>query len=779
VTTRFSSLRARLVGTVFLALAPAWALTFFVAMHAGQRRDLPWLLLSSAIGLLALAVAWFGGERFLLRQVRILYESIRRLSEGDFASRTGLSKEGGELGELARTFDALAESLEQRVKERELGEQVLLARSLQQTVVSALGQFALVSDDFGALLNQAAILVAQTLEVQYCGILELRPKRKDLLLRAGIGWRRGWVGHTSFPVDARSQNGFTLAAGEPVVVEDLRNEKRFRGGALLRDHGVVSGLTVAIRGQGRPFGVLGAHTTSPRKFTEDEVQFLLAVATVLALAVARKLGEAQLEKLAAFVQLSPNPVMELAGDGSPTYFNEAAVKLATSAGQVNPAGILPPDISSIAQLCLATGESRVDVETRIAGRVLAWSFHPVKRSQVVHAYVEDITDRLSLEAQLRQSQKLDSIGQLAAGVAHDFNNMLTIIQGHGGMLFSKAAQDPELMESAQAICFAAERAANLTRQLLMFSRKNVMQPRALDLRDVVAQMGKMLQRLLGETITLQFQSPPRLPCVQGDIGMIEQVIMNLAVNARDAMPNGGALEIATMAAAIDEAYAHSHPEARPGSFVCLRVSDSGCGIDPYNMARIFEPFFTTKEVGKGTGLGLATVYGIVKQHGGWVDVASEVGRGTCFDVFFPTSGEPIEASSSVAASAAEVRGGQETILVVEDEPVLRDLAHVILEERGYNILEASSGRDALTVWERHKESIDLVLTDMVMPEGISGLDLANRLLGAKPDLKLVFASGYSMDDLDPALVRDRQAIFLQKPYTALTLAKAVRDCLDN
>jgi CheY-like chemotaxis protein len=368
---------------------------------------------------------------------------------------------------------------------------------------------------------------------------------------------------------------------------------------------------------------------------------------------------------------------------------------------------------------------------------------------------------------------------LAAGVAHDFNNMLTIIQGHSGMLLAKSGQRQDLLESAQAIYFAAERAANLTRQLLMFSRKNVMQPKPVDLREIVSHMTTMLRRLLGETITLDFQPPPEIPLVHADAGMVEQIIMNLAVNARDAMPDGGALTISTSQVEVGDAYIQTHPEARTGSFVCLRVTDTGCGIDQDTMARIFEPFFTTKEVGKGTGLGLATVYGISKQHDGWIDVSSQVGKGATFSVFFPANSKPIEARTAQSAPQAEVRGGKETILIVEDEPVLRDMAHVILQECGYQILEASSGREALLVWDRHQGAIDLVLTDVVMPEGISGMDLAQRLLATKPKLKIVFASGYSMDNLDTAFVRNGRAGFLQKPYTHITLAQAIRSALDS
>jgi signal transduction histidine kinase/CheY-like chemotaxis protein/HAMP domain-containing protein len=731
------------------------------------------------VGLLALGAAWFGGERFILRQVRVLAKAARRIAEGDLSSRSGLAAEEGELGELARTFDGMAQTLEQRVKEREQTEKTLLNRSFQQTVISALGQFALVSDDFSALLNQAVVMAAQTLEVEYSCILELLPGGQTLLLRAGVGWRQGLVGEATLPTGPATQSGFVLAAGEPVVVEHLPTETRFAGSALLLEHGVVSGVTVAILGHERPFGILGAHTTHRRLFSEDEVHFLLAIATVLAMAVERNRAQAQLQKLAAFVQLNPNPAMELAADGSITYSNDAALKLAIGIGRDQPQGILPANSPGLAASCLAAPGRLIRLETQIEGRTLAWSFHPVIESQAVHCYVEDITDRLSLEAQLRQSQKMESVGQLAAGVAHDFNNMLTVIQGHSGMLLAKAGLAPQSFDSAQAIYFAAERAAGLTRQLLMFSRKNVMQPSLLDLRELVSNMSKMLGRLLGETIRLQFNSPPEIPLIQGDPGMIEQVIMNLAVNARDAMPKGGALSIQTTPVVVDPAYALAHPEARAGSFVCLRVADTGCGMDAATLARVFEPFFTTKEVGKGTGLGLATVYGIVKQHDGWIEVRSEVGCGTTFLIYYPARTGPLEAKRPASALEGQAPCGHETILVVEDERVLRDMAQVILADCGYRVLEAASGREAMEVWRRHSGAIDLLLTDMVMPEGVSGMDLAQKLQAAEPKLKIIFASGYSMDDLDTAFLRDGHASFLQKPYTHVSLAKAVRECLDR
>jgi len=763
------------VGTVFLAVAPAWVAIHLVAKHTGTEPS--WA--SFVVGLLALGAAWAGGERFILRQVRALLGAAQGLAAGDLSSRTGLGPESGELGELARTIDGMAQALEHRVKEREQTEKMLLNRSFQQTVVSALGQFALVGNDFSALLNQAVLMATQTLEVEYGCVLELLPDGRSLLLKTGVGWRDGLVGRLTVPADRNTQAGFTLALGEPVVVEHLPTDPRFGGSPLLKEHGVASGITVAVPGQERPYAVLGVHTTNRRVFTEDEAHFLMAIAAVLAMAVARNQTEARLRKLAAFVQLYPNPAMELDADAKITYANEAAHKLAALVGRGHPRELLPEDIRDRVQDCLATGPSLARHETRIGGRALAWSFHPLVESQAVHCYVEDITSRLSLEAQLRQAQKMESVGQLAAGVAHDFNNMLTVIQGHSGILLAKTALPPDLLGSAQAIFYAAERAASLTRQLLVFSRKNVMQVKQLDLREVVGNMSKMLARLLGETIALQLPPPVQIPLIRGDDCMLEQVLMNLAVNARDAMPKGGTLTIHTDLVEVDEAYAQAHPEARPGPSVCLRVIDVGCGMDAPTLGRIFEPFFTTKEVGKGTGLGLATVYGIVKRHGGWIEVASQVGLGTTFAIFFPACTEPVEAKAPDKALAPETRGGEETVLVVEDEPVLREMAHLILEDCGYKILEAPSGRKAIEVWNEHSAAIDLLLTDMVMPEGISGMDLAQRLQASNPKLKIVFASGYSMDDLDTSFLRQGHATFLQKPYTHATLAKAVRDCLDK
>jgi two-component system cell cycle sensor histidine kinase/response regulator CckA len=488
---------------------------------------------------------------------------------------------------------------------------------------------------------------------------------------------------------------------------------------------------------------------------------------------------AMAKKLAAFAQWNPNPTMELTADGGLTYFNEAALKLARSVHKDHPRDILPPDIGGIVSGCLKTGRSQLHVETRLDGRTFSWSFHPMLAGRVVHGYVEETTERLRLEAQLRQAQKMESVGQLAAGIAHDFNNMLSIIQGHSSLLLARPDLPEDISDSIESTYFAAERAAGLTRQLLMFSRRSTLQPKPLDLRKTVGNVTKMLHRLIGQNTFLIFNAPEELPIILADNGMMEQVVMNLSVNARDAMPGGGVLTISLETVNLDKNYRDTHPGAHAGSFVRLRVNDTGIGMDATTLAHIFEPFFTTKEIGQGTGLGLATVYGIVKQHDGWLEVVSSLGQGTTFDVFFPAGNGMAVADDEVITAELPAATGTETILIVEDEPVLREMTRTILENSGYQILEASSGKEALDVWNRRTGPIDLLLTDMMMPEGVSGMELAECLLSLQPGLKVVFTSGYTVQEVSPEVLARNRAHFLQKPYSHACLAGIVRECLDK
>ncbi len=778
VLKKFSTVRMQLVASVFVAIAPALVLTYLVnqtwfwafAPHWLKQYalDVPWA--SFAVGLLALVASWFGGEHFILRQVRALSEAAQRFAKGDLTARTGLEPTEDEFGQLAKVFDSMAEALQQRIHDREKAEQILLNRALQQTAIAALGQFALTENDMAPLLNQAGLLVAHTLELEYSAVWERLPDGQ-LLLQAGVGWKRGCLGETKIPGDNRSQTGLSLISGEMIVIPEFKTETQFVLPPLFVEHGITSGATVAIPTRGRPFGVIGVHATQRRDFTPDEVQFLMAVE--------RRRAEAETEKVASFAKLNPAATMEFTESGTINYFNDAAQQLASSVQKKHPREILPAEINDIIHDCLATGRSKVQLETEMNGRTFSWLFHPVLPSRVVHCYVDDITDRLNLEEQLRQSQKMESVGQLAAGVAHDFNNMLTIIQGHSSALLAKPTLPSGTLDPLQAIYFAAERAAGLTRQLLMFSRKNVIQSDLLDLREVVGNMSKMLERLLGETIQLEFRPPFELPAMEGDMGMIEQVIMNLSVNARDAMPQGGQLTISLDTVTIDSDYAKAHADARAGQFIRLCVTDTGIGMDAVTLHRIFEPFFTTKEVGKGTGLGLATAYGIVKQHEGWIEVSSEPGKGSTFDVFFPASDKIIPSKKAKSVPVNVAAGGSETILIVEDEPVLREMARDILSEYGYRIFEACSGREALATWQRKMNEIDLLLTDMVMPEGVSGAELAKQLRVKHPHLKVIFTSGYTTTEVKTDLLVKMNARFLQKPYTQVDLAKTVRECLDK
>jgi two-component system cell cycle sensor histidine kinase/response regulator CckA len=395
--------------------------------------------------------------------------------------------------------------------------------------------------------------------------------------------------------------------------------------------------------------------------------------------------------------------------------------------------------------------------------------------------LQDVTERLDLEAQLRHSQKMEAVGQLSAGVAHDFNNIMTVIQGHTGLLLRNSTLDAAGLESLGQISTSAERAAALTCQLLAFSRKQIMQVRLFDLNEIVGNAAQMLHRLLGENIALKLECGARLPLVEGDVGMIEQIIVNLALNARDAMQEQGRLTISTRAVEIDSSAAQRNTEARPGHFITLRVVDTGCGMSPETLERIFEPFFTTKEVGKGTGLGLSTVYGIVKQHQGWIEVESQVGRGTTFQIFLPYVPRSVQAPAAAPtpAEASKIVGGTETILVVEDEPALRKLVRRILTLYGYRVLEAANGKEALGVWRQHASEVQLLLTDMVMPEGPAGLELAESMKSEQPKLKVIYTSGYSMD-LQGRHQELREGVnFLPKPYHPPTLARVVRNCLDT
>jgi PAS domain S-box-containing protein len=412
---------------------------------------------------------------------------------------------------------------------------------------------------------------------------------------------------------------------------------------------------------------------------------------------------------------------------------------------------------------------------RISGRSVS---NGTEGGIVFELFAEDVTERRVLEQQLRQSQKMEAVGRLAGGIAHDFNNLLMVISGYSEFLLERLGTEPPLRGPAQEIASAAERASSLTRQLLAFSRKQMLAPRIVDLNDVATENIKMLTRMIGEDIDLVMTPGPDLWPVRADAGQIEQVIMNLAINARDAMPSGGKLTIETSNVTLDEDYARVHTPLPAGDYVMVAISDTGNGMDNETQSHIFEPFFTTKGT-KGTGLGLSTVYGIIKQSGGYIWVHSEVGKGTTFKIYLPRVASTGQAAAQVAAPVEyrKVEPGTETILLVEDEANLRYLARQYLEKQGYHVIEAADGAVAMQIAVAHDKVIHLLLTDVIMP-GMNGRELAQRICEIRPNVKVLYMSGYTENVIGHDGMLEAGVRLLQKPFNLRDLKSKVREVLD-
>ena len=450
-------------------------------------------------------------------------------------------------------------------------------------------------------------------------------------------------------------------------------------------------------------------------------------------------------------------------------------------------GSVCPEQDHPVSKCLATHQPQpaTTIGVRRADGRMAWGVFttiPVsdpESGEMTGAVVSvlDVTERKHLEEQLHQSQKMEAVGRLAGGIAHDFNNLLTAIVGYSQLLLGRLEAGNPMQEELEEIRKAGERAASLTRQLLAFSRKELLQPQVLDLNALVANIDKMLRRLIGEHIELVTMFGPQLEPIEADPTQLEQVVLNLVVNARDAMPQGGKIVIETTNLELDEAYAHQHVSVSPGRYVMLAVSDQGSGMNTETLRHIFEPFYTTKRHEEGTGLGLSTVYGVVKQNRGNIWVYSEVGRGTTFKVYVPQVNQVVDARKTEAVSTAVARG-TETVLLAEDEELVRKFVRSILEKSGYTVLEAHHGSEALRVALQHPGPIHLLLTDMVMPL-MDGKLLAQRMVGLRPGIRVLYMSGYSENAVVHYGVLESGTAFIEKPFTVETLARKVRDVLDT
>jgi two-component system cell cycle sensor histidine kinase/response regulator CckA len=553
-------------------------------------------------------------------------------------------------------------------------------------------------------------------------------------------------------------------------------------------------LGVPLKTPTATIGVLVVqHYQSEHAYDIRDLEFLDSVGGHIALAIERRGAEDALRKSESMFRLlfAHNPLPAWVFDSETLRFlqvNDAAVRqYGYSPEEFQTMTVL--DIRPEAEragfresLCLWKGDAQYKAHWKhvtkngriIEAEIIAHQLEYAGRA-VYLVVAQDIGERHQLEEQLRQAQKMEAVGRLAGGVAHDFNNLLMVIKGHTELLMNALSPSDHATRKIEQIDRAADRATSLTRQLLAFSRMQVLQPRVMNLNDVVEEMGKLIPRLIGEDVELVLRTAPDLGAIRADASQMEQVIMNLAVNARDAMPDGGRLVIETANAELDHAYSSTRPVVKPGKYVLLAVSDSGIGMDQETQAHIFEPFFTTKEQGKGTGLGLSTVYGVVKQSGGFIWVYSEVGKGTSFKIYLPRVDQPVEKGGS-PQPFPEAPRGTETILLAEDEQDVRELAREFLESGGYTVLEAHHGQEALRVAAQHSGNIDLLVTDMVMP-GMTGQQLAARLQQQHAGLSVIYMSGYSEHAATEAAQSVSNLRLLTKPFSRNAILRAVREVL--
>ena len=490
----------------------------------------------------------------------------------------------------------------------------------------------------------------------------------------------------------------------------------------------------------------------------------------------RKQAEEEIERQAAFPGQNPNPVLRIGRDGRISYVNESSLNLLSAWGCAR-GDPLPDRFRQLALDVVASGTSE-EVEVTYGSATYSLTFVPAADGRYIHIYGLDITGRKNLEEQLRQAAKMEAVGQLAGGVAHDFSNLLTGISGFAQLVLEQAGHDSAFKPDLIQIRELADHAASLTRQLLTFSRRQPIEPVVLNINALVENTSKMLRRLIGEDIDLEFIAAPDLGNVRADPDQIEQVLVNLAVNARDAMPRGGKLTIETVNVTLDREYANGRVEVTPGPCVMLAISDTGCGMDEATRQRIFEPFFTTKESGRGTGLGLSIAYGVVKQHGGSLWVYSEPGKGTTFKIYLPRVNGDAKHCPRAGERNAATLPGSETILVAEDEEVVRAIVHRALQTLGYTALSAASPVEAEEIFAQREGDVALLLADVVMPV-MNGCELYERLAAARPDLKVLYMSGYTENAVVRNGVLEPGTPYLQKPFTPDALAWKVREVLDG
>jgi PAS domain S-box-containing protein len=604
----------------------------------------------------------------------------------------------------------------------------------------------------------------------------------------------------SAPASGKPASGLTeyvLRTGEPLLcTPELAQQMQHRGELKLSGKTPLHWLGVPLKVNDHTLGALVLKSYSKNiRFREHDRDVLTLVSQQLAAAIDRKRNEQALRRsevrYRSLVQTAVYGIYRSSLEGNFLDVNPALIGMLgyNSALEVlaldpqKDVFVDPAEYTRLVDEFRRAGRmdgfevrwKRKDdgiITVRISGRAVAGGDEP---SDVLEAIAEDITERRLLEDQFRQAQKMEAVGRLAGGIAHDFNNLLMVISGYTEVLLDQITLGHPLHAKAEAIQQASDRATTLTRQLLAFSRKQLLELKVIDVNAIVTDMERLLRPLIGENIQLTTSLAPNVGCTRADAGQLEQVIMNLVVNAKDAMPSGGEICIRTASVILDDSYRPENTFIKNGPYVMISISDTGQGMDRETQARIFEPFFTTKEKGKGTGLGLSTVYGIIKQSGGYVFVQSEIGRGTIFTIYFPRVDECSEVRGDIPISLAAA-GGSETVLLVEDEDSVRQLVRETLESRGYRVFEAANGQAALTFAAAHLDPIHLIITDVVMP-GLNGHELVQQLLPTRPGIKVLYLSGYAQDAFSKPIAAEAQKTFLQKPFTLQSLARKVREIL--
>ncbi|RME51701.1 MAG: GAF domain-containing protein [Caldilineae bacterium] len=630
----------------------------------------------------------------------------------------------------------------------------------------------------------------ETLGYAHLGLFLLDEETGDRVMQASRGW-------PDAPKDWRIPPGHGVSeravlTGEPAYTPDVRQASAYVPGL-----GSGAEFDVPLKVDDEVMGVLMVESKEPNAFTENDFALLTAAANVIALALKRAREVQAVQKAEAryhsLFDGVPVGLYRTTPDGQILEANQSLVEMLAYPDRktllrANPiAWYVNPEDRLHWQQLMAQQKVVRNFETQLRrqdGEII-WVRDTARavcnEGGEIHYYegsLEDITAHKRLEAQYLQAQKMEAVGRLTAGIAHDFNNLLTVINSYAFMIRRQLPATNPLHEMAEQILLSGQRAADLVGQLLAFSRKQTANPVTLNPNDIILQMDGLLRRVLGEDVRLATHLASDLWPVKADPNQLEQVIVNLAVNARDAMPGGGRLILETSNLPMDEAHLARHLDASPGDYVVLSVTDTGTGMSPEVMEHIFEPFFTTKEVGQGSGLGLSTVYGIVQQNGGFLSVYSEVGQGSTFKIYLPRAQETTTHPLPTPQPRTDLPTGEETILLVEDDDMVRELIQSVLEPLGYTVLLAAGKEEALNVARRHPAPIHLLLTDVVMPDG-SGTALAEILHAQRPDLKILFISGYSWTILEQQKRQLPPFAFLQKPFAPLQLARKVREVLDG